>query len=54
MWGLNQRERNKKEREAGFLKKNKMVVMIGSVQETQCSQDDEESQEHGVSEVKER
>lgn len=28
--------------------------MIGSVQETQCSQDHEESQEHGVKEVKER
>lgn len=53
MWGLNQREKNKKRGGAGF-KKNEIVVMIGSVQETQCSQDHEESQEHGVKEVKER
>lgn len=48
-------KREKQKREGSWIfKKNKMVVMIGSVQETQCSQDDEESQEHGVREVKER
>lgn len=53
MWGLNQREKNKKRGELD-LNKDEIVVMIGSVQETQCSQDHEESQEHGVKEVRER
>lgn len=51
--GFEPKREKQKERGAGF-KKNEIVVMIGSVQETQCSQDHEESQEHGVKEVKER